>query len=81
MLPNDKIKALGKITLVVFVYRNVTKCFLFVASLGNVIYVSLQMLDVIIVFFNAMFIDFFVVKIWCDMICTVKTSKTMSLKR
>lgn len=58
MLPNDKIKALGKF-LVVFVYRNVTKCFLFVASLGNV---SLQMLDVIIVFFNAMFIDFFVVK-------------------
>lgn len=51
MFPNDKIKALGKITLVVFVYRNVTKCFLFVASLGNVIYVSLQMLDVIIVFF------------------------------
>lgn len=51
MLPNDKIKALGKITLVVFVYKNVTKRFLFVASLGNVIYVSLQMLDVIIGFF------------------------------
>lgn len=61
MLPNDKIKALGKITLVVFVYRNVTKCFLFVASLGIVIYVSLQML--LLFFFNAMFIDFFVVKI------------------
>lgn len=44
MLPNDKIKALGKITLVVFVYINVTKNVLFVASLCNVIGVSLQML-------------------------------------
>lgn len=76
MLPNDKIKALGKITLVVFVYINVTKNVLFVASLCNVIGVSLQML---LLFFNTTFITFLVVK--SDMICTVKTSKTMSLKR
>lgn len=77
MLPNDKIKALGKITLVVFVYRNVTKCFLFVASLGNVIGVSLRML---LLFFQRNVYKFFGRKN-SDMICTVKTSKTMSLKR